>query len=167
MEPTFGEVGQLVVIPTTASDEVDRFPPYAPFAAPYVAVAVVGVVCVQIALGAVWMLLGMVERDAIFTRRAFRWVDTVIGAAAVATLLAVGVAVHLAVAETPSPDDGMELIGALGAAVVGVGVAAAFAMLVVVMRGLLRKATQLQSEIAAVVRRRLSRARRPASGPAP
>ncbi|MFD4260375.1 DUF2975 domain-containing protein [Streptomyces sp. NPDC058534] len=74
-----GLFGQLVVIPTTASDEVDRFPPYAPFAAPYVTVAVVGVVCVQVALAAVWMLLGMVERDAIFTRRAFRWVDTISG----------------------------------------------------------------------------------------
>ncbi|MFG3320376.1 hypothetical protein ACGF3J_20270 [Streptomyces sp. NPDC048171] len=59
-------------------------------------------------------------------------------------------AVHLAMDEIPSPDDGMELIGALGAAVVGVGIAAALAMLVVVMRGLLRRATQLQTEMAAM-----------------
>ncbi|PPS86837.1 DUF2975 domain-containing protein [Streptomyces sp. MH60] len=146
-----GLFGQTVVIPTTASDEVDRFPPYEPFAVPYATVAIIGVACVQVVLGAVWMLLGMVERDAVFTRRAFRWVDTVIGATAAATLLALGAAVHLAVAEIPSPDDGMQALGALGAAVACVGVGAAFALLVVVMRGLLAKATALRSELAEVV----------------
>jgi hypothetical protein len=146
-----GLFGQIVVIPTTASDEVERFPPYEPFAVPYATVAILGVACVQVVLGAVWMLLDMVERDAVFTRRAFRWVDTVIGATAVATLLALGVACHLAVAEIPAPDDGMQMLGALGAAVACVGVGAAFALLVVVMRGLLSKATALRSELAEVV----------------
>ncbi|MYR64090.1 DUF2975 domain-containing protein, partial [Streptomyces sp. SID625] len=77
-----GLFGQLVVVPATAADEVERFPPYAPFAAPYMAVAIAGVACVQVALLAVWRLLGVVDRDAVFTPRAFRWVDTVIGAAA-------------------------------------------------------------------------------------
>jgi hypothetical protein len=146
-----GLFGQIVVIPTTASDEVERFPPYEPFAVPYATVAILGVACVQVVLGAVWMLLDMVERDAVFTRRAFRWVDTVIGATAVATLLALGVACHLAVAEIPAPDDGMQMLGALGAAVACVGVGAAFALLVVVLRGLLSKATALRSELAEVV----------------
>ncbi|WP_051871323.1 DUF2975 domain-containing protein [Streptomyces sclerotialus] len=61
-----------MVIPTTAADEVDRFPPYAPFAAPYVTVAIVGTACVQDALVAVLMPLTMVQRGAIFTARAFR-----------------------------------------------------------------------------------------------
>ncbi|MEU1870931.1 hypothetical protein RKD37_008163 [Streptomyces ambofaciens] len=147
-----GLFGQIVVIPTTASDEVDRFPPYEPFAVPYATVAILGVACVQVVLGAVWMLLDMVERDAVFTPRAFRWVDTVIGATAAATLLALGVACHLAVAEIPAaPDDDMQLLGALGAAIACVGVGAAFALLVVVMRGLLSKATALRSELAEVV----------------
>ncbi|BDM70362.1 hypothetical protein HEK616_38490 [Streptomyces nigrescens] len=146
-----GLFGQIVVIPTTAADQVDRFPLYAPFAAPYVTVAVVGVACVQVALVAVWMLLAMVRRDALFSPRAFRWVDTLIGASVVATLLALGVTGHLALAEIPSPGDGMQVIGALGAALASVGVGAAFAMLVVVMRGLLRKATDLQTEMAEVV----------------
>ncbi|MBO8194182.1 DUF2975 domain-containing protein [Streptomyces oryzae] len=147
-----GFFGQIVVIPTTAANEVDRFPPYAPFAAPYVTVAILGVACVQVALAATWMLLTMVRRDAIFTPRAFRWVDTIIGAAIVATLLALGVAGHLAVAEIPSPNsDGMELIGATASALMCVGAGASFVMLVVIMRGLLRKATDLQTEIAEVV----------------
>jgi Protein of unknown function (DUF2975) len=146
-----GLFGQIVVIPTTAADDVDQFPPYAPFAAPYVTVAIIGVACVQVALVATWMLLAMVRRDAIFTPRAFRWVDVIIGSAAVATLLALGVATHLALADIPSPSDGMEVIGALGAAIASVGVGASFAMLVVILRGLLRKATALQTEIAEVV----------------
>ncbi|MGP3938191.1 MULTISPECIES: DUF2975 domain-containing protein [Streptomyces] len=146
-----GLFGQIVVIPTTAADEVDRFPPYAPFAAPYVTVAIVGVACVQVALVAVWMLLAMVRRGAIFTPMAFRWVDAIIGSSVVATLLAVGVTGHLALTDIPSPDDGMEVIGALGGAVVAVVMGVSFAMIMVIMRSLLRKATDLQSELAEVV----------------
>ncbi|MFI6699804.1 DUF2975 domain-containing protein [Streptomyces sp. NPDC050509] len=147
----FGLFGQIVVIPTTAADEVERFPPYGPFAVPYVTVAIIGIACVQVALVATWMLLDMVQRDAIFTPLAFRWVDVIIGSSAVATLLALGVTGHLAVFGIPSPGDGMELIGALGAATVTAGVGAGFAMLVVIMRSLLHKATDLQTEIAEVV----------------
>ena len=146
-----GLFGQIVVIPTTAADEVDRFPPYEPFAVPYATVAILGVACVQAALVAVWMLLAMVRRGAIFTPLAFRWVDTVIGASIVATLLATGVSAHLTMAEIPSPDDGMQVLGALGAAVVSVGVGVAFTMLTVIMRSLLRKATDLQTEMSEVV----------------
>ncbi|OKJ40096.1 DUF2975 domain-containing protein [Streptomyces sp. CB01580] len=146
-----GLFGQIVVVPTTAADEVDRFPPYAPFAAPYVTVAIVGIACVQVALVAVWMLLAMVRRDAIFTPQAFRWVDVIIGSSALATLLAIGVAGHLALADVPSPNGNMGAISALAAAITGVGVGASFAMLVVIMRGLLRKATDLQTEIAEVI----------------
>lgn len=118
---------------------------------PYVTVAIVGVACVQVALVAVWMLLAMVRRGAIFTPLAFRWVDALIGSSIMATLLAIGVTGHLALSDIPSPDDGMEVIGALAAAVAGVGVGASFAMLIVIMRSLLRKATDLQTEMAEVV----------------
>jgi hypothetical protein len=146
-----GLFGQIVVIPTTAADEVDRFPPYAPYATPYVTVAILGVACVQVALVATWMLLDMVRRGAIFTPRAFRWVDIIIGSSVVATLLAIVVTGHLAMASIPSPDDGMEVISAFFAAIASAGVGASFAMLIVIMRGLLRKATDLQTEIAEVV----------------
>jgi hypothetical protein len=146
-----GLFGQVVVIPTTAADEVERFPPYEPFAAPYVTVAIIGIACVQVALIATWMLLSMVSRDAIFSPRAFRWVDVIIGSALAATLLAAGVCVHLASADIPSPADGMELIGAMGGALTCVGVGTSFTMLMVIMRNLLRKATDLKAEMAEVV----------------
>ncbi|WP_026930875.1 DUF2975 domain-containing protein [Glycomyces tenuis] len=146
-----GLFGQIVVIPGMAAEEVERFPPYEPYAAPYVAIAVLGVACVQVALVAVWMLLGLVGRGTIFTPRAFRWVDTVIGAAAAATLLAMGVCVHLFVDDIPSPADGMELLGAFGGALACVGGGVAFIMFMAVMRNLLRKATDLKAEMAEVV----------------
>ncbi|MFB7179820.1 DUF2975 domain-containing protein [Streptomyces sp. NPDC056257] len=147
----FGLFGQLVVIPTTAADEVDGFPPYAPYAVPYTVVAIAGVACVQVVLAAAWKLLTMVERDAIFSPAAFRWVDTVIGSTIAATLLALAVSCHLMLADIPSPDDGMELIGALGAATATTVIGACLVMLIVIMRGLLRKANDMKSELAVVV----------------
>lgn len=146
-----GLFGQAIIIPTTAAHEVDQFPPYAPFAVPYVTVAIAGVACVQVVLIAAGVLLTMVRRDAIFTPRAFRWVDAIIGSSLVATLLALCVAGHLLMAEIPSRDGGMEVDSALAVAVIGVGLGTVFVMLVVVLRGLLRKATELQTEIAEVV----------------
>lgn len=147
----FGLFGQIVVIPTTAADEVDRFPPYSPLAVPYATVAIAGVVCVQVALVAVWRLLTMVERDAAFTPRAFRWVDIVIGCLVTGTLLALGVSGHLALAEIPTPDDGMDVHSALSATLAIVAVGASFAALITILRHLLHKATRPQTETAGVV----------------
>ncbi|WP_345982385.1 DUF2975 domain-containing protein [Streptomyces sp. DSS69] len=147
----FGLFAQAVIIPTTAADEVDLFPPYEPYALPYAVASILGVACVQVALGAVWMLLSMVERDAIFTPSAFRWVHTVIGAAVVATVIALGAAVHLAFDAIPSPDDGMNVEGALLAALACGAVGAPFSMLMVIMRTLLGKAMDMRSELAEVI----------------
>lgn len=146
-----GLFGQIVVIPGMAADEVDLHPEYEPYATPYVIVAVIGVACVQAALVAVWMLLAMVRRDAIFTPRAFRWVDTIIGSSTAATLLMIGVTVHLAVGDIPYDDSAMQTEAALSAAIACTGMGVSFVMLIVVLRSLLRTATDLKTEMAAVV----------------
>ncbi|MEU1280899.1 DUF2975 domain-containing protein [Streptomyces sp. NPDC005805] len=146
-----GLFGQIVVVPTTAADEVELFPPYEPYALPYAAAAIAGIACVQVACAAVWMLLGMVERDAIFTAAAFRWVDLVIGAAGAATLVALAASAHLTFATIPSPDDGMDVESALLGALACVAAGAAFCLLMVVMRSLLGKATGMRAELSAVV----------------
>lgn len=143
-----GLYGQIIVIPTSAADAVGQFPPYAPYAVPYIIVAILGVACVQAALAATWMLLGLVRRDAIFTARAFRWLDVITGASITATLLALGVAAHLTLADIPSPGDGMQIIAAAGGALAGAATGAAFAMLMAIIRGLFRKATGLRTATA-------------------
>lgn len=144
-----GLFGQIVVVPVTAADEVALNPAYAPYQVPYTIAGIIGIACIQVVLVAAWVLLGMIERDAIFSDRAFRWVDVIIGATAAATLTAAAVAAHLLFSGIPVPE--MELIGAVGAAGLCAGAGATFAMLLFIMRGLLRKATELQAEMAEVV----------------
>ncbi|WP_411082711.1 DUF2975 domain-containing protein [Streptomyces sp. cmx-18-6] len=147
----FGLFGQILVIPATVANEVDVFPPYEPYALPYAIGGILGVACVQVALGAIWMLLAMVERDALFTPAAFRWVDTVIGASVAATLIVLAAATHLTLDTVPSPDDGMDVESALFTASACVAVGAAFAMLMVIMRTLLGKAMDMRTELSEVI----------------
>lgn len=137
---------QVVVIPIASlefgeafgSDAVGVF---------YAVVGIASVVCVEVALAAIWVLLSMVQRGAIFSDRAFRWVDVIIGAGIAATALAIAGAVHMYVVVEPRLD-APGLIVLAGTAVLG---AASFVALMVVMRGLLRSATNLQGELAEVV----------------
>src|SRR6478609_6349911 len=85
---------QIVVIPIATlefgeafgSREVGTF---------YTVIGIASIVCVEVALVAIWMLLSMVRRGAIFSERAFRWVDVIIGAGLAATVLAIAGAVHM------------------------------------------------------------------------
>ncbi|HST83130.1 MAG TPA: DUF2975 domain-containing protein [Kineosporiaceae bacterium] len=147
----FGLFGAAVVIPTTAADEVDRFPPYAPLQVPYTILAVLALLSVLVALGAVLALLSMVDEDAIFTDRAFVWVNIIIGCIAFSALLSAGATVHLLVADIPTPDDGMDVVSAILGTGACAALGGAFVLLMLVMRQLLHKAVGLHSELAEVV----------------
>lgn len=114
---------------------------------PYTVVGIAIAACFQVALVAVWVLLSMVRRDAIFSEHAFRWVDVITAVGAVATILLLGLAAHLYYVVNPILDAPGLIAITGGAALFG----AAFVLLMVVMRGLLRAATTLQSELAEVV----------------
>jgi hypothetical protein len=152
-----GLFGQIVVAPNAVTEAMSMYiegsySEIRPYIVAYTAVAILGVVCVQVALVALWMLLSMVERDAIFSLRAFRWLDAIIGAALGETLLALGVALHLTFDVVPyNRQYSMDVLSAWGGAIICVGIGLAFAMLMAIMRGLLRKATDLQTEMAEVV----------------
>ena len=104
---------------------------------------IVAVASMQVAMVAVWVLLSMVRRDDIFDPRAFRWVSVITAAGPAAALPLAAVCMHFGeVDDAP----GLILIGG-GIALAG----AAFTLLMLVMRGLLRKATMLRSELAEVV----------------
>jgi Protein of unknown function (DUF2975) len=140
-----GVGGQTFVIPFTGAETASEVPEFAYLRIPYSILGILAIICVQVALVAVWMLLSMVTREAIFSERAFRWVDLIIGSGIVATLLTLGVEVHiLGFTDAGGPGPIIVLTG-------GVIGGAAAVLLVVVMRGLLRKATALENELAEVV----------------
>jgi len=148
----FGLFFAVVVIPTTASDQVEQFPPYRPYAVPYATAADLALLSVLGALLATLMLLSMVTRDAIFTARAFLWVNAVIGCIAFATVVTAAVAAHLFFFGIPDPpDNDMQSLGLF----LGTGACAAlgvtFVLLMLVMRQLLRQAVELRTEMAEVV----------------
>jgi hypothetical protein len=87
----------------------------------------------------VWRLLTMVRRGTVFSHAAFRYVDVVIGAAAVASLLTFWLGFTLAPGEAVAPGIVL-LIG--GAAVLIGGVA----LTVLVLRMLLAQAVALDAE---------------------
>lgn len=110
---------------------------------PLTAVTVFWVVCVQVVIVAIWMLLGRVERDRIFSEASFAWVDAIVYAIAAGWVTLVGVFLYVG---ATADDPGMPLLLLL----LSVGVAVA-GLLMVVMRALLRKATMLRTDMDAVI----------------
>jgi hypothetical protein len=136
---------QAVLLPLQASQSAQQFPEVAFLHIPILVLSILVVVCGHVVLGCVWFLLSLVRRDAIFSERAFRFVDIMIGAlvvagaAILAVLLTIGLSAHA---------------GPPGVVFPGAGIAlccAALALVLVVMRGLLVKATEQERYLAEVV----------------
>jgi hypothetical protein len=139
---TLGSVGVQVVIVVLVAMRIAEIG-VGFQALPYSVLGVAAIACVQVALIAIWVLLSMVRRGAIFDERAFRWVNVISVAGFVAAVLVAAVCAHAG-----------EVDDAPGLILVGGGVAlagAAFALLMVVMHGLLRNATMLRRELDEVV----------------
>ncbi|MDJ0348458.1 DUF2975 domain-containing protein [Cryobacterium sp. PH29-G1] len=137
-------VCQVFVVPAVAQQMVDRSPQLGYLQLPGIIVTVGFLLCVQVALVCVWRLLSLVRASIIFSETAFTYVNIVLGLVALATLLIVGSFITLAIAGVASPS--VTILCWLGI-VVGSGLA----LLVVVMRGLLRQASQLERDLAEVV----------------
>ena len=114
---------------------------------PYAVGGIILGVCLEVCLAATWMLLSMASRDAIFTESAFRWVDAIIWASLVALLLVVVFGAHAALVLQPR----LDAQGIIPAVVAAVLAESTFVLLVVVLRELLRSATNLRSELAEVI----------------
>ena len=116
----------------------------------FLALLFLGIVTIQVTLVCVWRLLTMVRRGTVFSDAAFRYVDIVIGAIAVASVLTFGIAAVLA------PGD---LAPGLVLLVCGAGLlVAGVALIVYVMRVLLAQAVardveanHLQAELDEVI----------------
>jgi hypothetical protein len=131
---------QAVMVPLLAIDLREDFSSdVAAVRIPLIVIVLLGIVTIQVTMVCVWRLLTMVRRGTVFSHAAFRYVDVVIGAIAVASLLTFGLGVVLAPGEAAAPGTVL-LIG--GAAVLIAGVA----LVVVVLRMLLAQAVARDTE---------------------
>jgi Protein of unknown function (DUF2975) len=135
---------QVVVVPVIAAEMAERLPPLAYLQWPGVVAAAFFVLCLQAALVCVWRLLTLAREGIIFNIRAFAYVDVILGAIIAATLIVVATLGVLTTAGAASPSIAL-------LCVLGIVIGAVLALLVVVMRGLLRQASQLESDLAEVV----------------
>jgi hypothetical protein len=135
---------QVAVVPAVAAQSALRYGDVAYLQIPGIIVGVAFLVCVQVVLVCVWRLLSLVHADGIFNERAFPNVDVSLGAVAFATLLVfVALVTFLATGMSTASINLLCLLGI----VVGLGLT----LLIVVMRGLLRKASQLEHDLSEVV----------------
>ena len=137
-------VCQVVVIPAVAQQMVERSPQLDYLQVPGIVVTVGFLLCVQVALVCVWRLLTLVRASIIFSEHAFTYVNIILGIVALATFLILGSFITLAATGSASPS--VVILCWLGM-VVGSGLA----LMIVVMRGLLRKASQLERDLVEVV----------------
>lgn len=118
---------------------------------PLIVIIVLGIACLQVIAVCLWRLLTMVRRGTVFSHAAFRYVDVVIGATALGSVLTFGIAVVLAPGDSAAPGT-VGLICGVSLVVAGV------ALLVLVLRMLLvqavaidSRARDLQSELDEVI----------------
>lgn len=103
----------------------------------------VEILCAQVIVVCTWRLLTLVTRDSIFTEPALRWVDVIVGAVGTAWVLAAGGALWAVWGADDPGGPLLMLVALLFGAVAG--------LVVLVLRELLRRATGMRSELAAVI----------------
>lgn len=137
-------LAQVVVVPVVSGWLARAYPEFAWARWPLAAALVAVLACVQVALLATWLLLGQVASEQIFSGRARRWVDLMLGALGAAWVVAAATTVWQTAENVSAPWIVLaELLGLL--------VGAAVLLLIVVLRGLLVRATELKVEMDAVV----------------
>jgi uncharacterized membrane protein len=140
-----GLLAQAVFIPWFAWASAQDFPEVDYLAIPYAALGIATVACVQVILVVTWRLAGMVEGERILDASALRWVTVMVRSAGVATALVAIVAIDATFIEGLGP---ITVPVALICGTIAVG---AFALILVVMRGLLKTAVQHKVELDEVV----------------
>lgn len=128
---------QVRMVPLVSMDLQNAGAPDGPRIA-FLAIVVLGIVCVQVTSVCVWRLLTMVRRGTVFSHGAFRFVDIIFGAISVAAVLVFGIAVLLAPGDVAP---GIVLL-ICGAALMTGGVA----LIVLVLRKLLAQAVARDAE---------------------
>ncbi|WP_314422618.1 DUF2975 domain-containing protein [uncultured Microbacterium sp.] len=135
---------QILVIPEVARITALRNPDVVQLEVPGIIGAVLFIGLVEVTLVCVWFLLSLVQTDRIFRVEAFRYVDIILGALVAAGVLIL--AAYLVIVANRAVSLTLSLL-----AILGIVVSAALALLVVVLRGLLRKALELEQDLSEVV----------------
>jgi hypothetical protein len=107
------------------------------------ALAVFWVLCIQVVIVSTWRLLGLVQKDRIFSTAAFVWVDAILWAIGAAWVVLVGAFGWVVL---NADDPGMPMLLVLLTLAVTVA-----GLLMFVMRALLRQATALRTDMEAVI----------------
>ncbi|GAA4485614.1 DUF2975 domain-containing protein [Microbacterium panaciterrae] len=135
---------QVVLIPGVALLTAERNPELAYLAVPGIVGGIVLVALIELVLVCVWRLLSLVREDRIFSPGSFLYVDIIMMTMAASAVLIAAAVVVLMLGHAVNPS--ILLLGVVGA-VIGI----ALALLVGVMRGLLRKALELEQDLSEVV----------------
>jgi len=134
---------QLFVLPMFISEILTQYPAVAQLATPYKWVVVLGILCLQICLVAIWALLNKVEHQEIFSPNALPWIDTFISACVIAGFLVLALGFHLLVIVNVGGP------GVLLAVAGGIVIPAGLALLMKVMRQLLNSAITMNRQLSA------------------
>ena len=135
-----------VTLPGLLARTDDDVPELTTFLWTVLAVAVLGLVCVEVVIVCTWQLLTLVRRDRIFSASSLPWVDAIVWAIAAVWLLLLGA--FYPVFAMADVDDAPGLAALVLVLMVVVG---AVWLVMVVMRALLRQATTLRSDMEAVI----------------
>ena len=139
---------QVWAVPGVLPDLADPTLERSAMRATMLVVAVLGLACVQVVVVCTWQLLTLVTDDRIFSDGALRWVNAIVRAVAVGWLMlfATFVCSYYFIVDEVSDD---AVLPALLLLLLLVG--AVLGLLMVVMRALLRQATNLRTDMEAVI----------------
>ena len=140
---------QIVLVPTVAADEVERFPPYASVQLPLVAAAIAFIACAQVGVIALMVLLG--RAGSLFQQPSLTWANVLVAAIAGGAAVCAALLVFVTLSEIPSPYDGMEVIGLWLGSAAATAVCVVLLLLTLVARHQLVKAIALRSELDEVI----------------
>ena len=134
---------QVMSLPGQFAYMAQEDPEHAYLRWPATIVTVFWVLCVQVVIVCTWKLLTLVQHDRIFSEPSMAWVNGIVGAIGAAWLVLVAVLLYIGFNAT---DPGLPLL--LFLMLTGVTV---LGLLMLVMRALLRRATDLRTDMEAVI----------------
>lgn len=144
--------GQIFVVPTYSQALTDLYPSQDAARWPYLVMGELFLLCVEVAFVGVWRLFSLSGSGTVFTAGALPCVNLIIGCAGTGTALTAVVLAVFAITGAHDPTmQGMDYLAIM--MVLGVTVVAeiGFILLMIVMKGLLRAATDQSDELEQVI----------------